>query len=275
MSRVYFHSPSDTAELLGSERAWLGGLVSDLATGMLHLHYDNDALRALLPPGHHIRQRTGSDWADSYALYFRTGDSELVRYRGKSLSTFSLALNTATAVGNDQMKLAARIHGQCELHAWVDGPNRAWLADIMQAGLDSGVYRKGYWYEPAAGGERLWQSMGWESVIGLLRTRDDEPVVMSYSVCDGFPSAYVGDWMSRRPEDTDQDEHSDAWYELDSAEQWRISMAVLRASGDGLEIRPDDWATFRFTHELSVLDLRAPDWEQRVQRALGLESVDA
>jgi transposase len=34
MSRVYFHSPSGTAEILGSERAWLGSLVSDLSIGL-------------------------------------------------------------------------------------------------------------------------------------------------------------------------------------------------------------------------------------------------
>jgi hypothetical protein len=36
-----------------------------------------------------------------------------------------------------------------------------------------------------------------------------------------------------------------------------------------LEIKPDDWDDFRFTHTLSALDLRAQDWEERARRALG------
>ena len=50
-----------------------------------------------------------------------------------------------------------------------------------------------------------------------------------------------------------------------------------------LEIRPEDWPTFRFTHRLSAFDLLAENWESRLDsvfpaprrclRALGQRQV--
>lgn len=301
MSRVYFHSPTRTAELRGSERAWLGGLVSDIAEGALSLRDPAraDRLRALIHPDHYLAKQPtngpgrADGWATSYALLFGSSWDEdrtpLIQYNGKPVRTFSLALNTAALLGSDQIKLAARLHGQCEIHAWVDGPNRAWLADIMQAGLDSGVYRRRLQYPAAPDYDRsepTWVPQGWEDVIALLRERDDEPVVTSYSVTDSFPTSSVGDWMPPWPEGREEhwdalteeqqqarSDRSDAWYDLDAAEQWRISMDGLRSSG-GLEMKPDDWETFRFTHQLTVLDLFAPDWEERLGHALTGEGGD-
>lgn len=268
MSRVYFHSPSGDAELLGAERHWLGSLISKLATGLLDAEHNREILARLLPPGHSLAGRSSQpNWPELYALYFRSGDGALVQHSGRDLSTFSFALNTAAAMGSDAVKLAARIHGQCEIHAWVDGPNRAWIADIMQAGLDSGAFRKGLWHKPAGSSERKWVSMGWEDVITLLRSRADEPVVTSYSVCDSFPDPFVGDWMKQVPDGVDRARQDDAWYELDDAERWARSMAGLRESSGGLEIKPDDWRSFRFTHELTVLDLVAADAEGRLEAA--------
>lgn len=292
MSRVYFHSPSGQAELRGSERAWLGSLVNQIATGVLDLDGFETAerLKKYVHPSHYMASKDTtspgwvSSWASGYATAFRVGWGDpLICYQGRTLSTFSFALNTAVLLGNDQIKLAARIHGQSEIHAWVDGPNRGWLAEIMQAGLDSGIYRKGYHYDDHAGAKQ-WQSMGWEDVIALLRARDDEPVVMSYSVCDSFPNADIGDYLPAWPEgiprthegydsftEAQKEERQDAyeaWYDMEEAEKWRISMAGLRASSKGLEIKPEDWATFRFTHELSVLDLLAPDADERLAAAV-------
>lgn len=297
MSRIYFHSPSGTAELHGSERAWLGGLVNDIALGVLSPSSPSriDRLRSFIHPDHYLAAtdpyavdaygRGGVEsWASTYATSFSVGWSRstpLIQYRGKELDSFTLALNTAALLGNDQIKLAARLHGQCELHAWVDGPNRTWLAAVMQTGLDSGIYRSGFERGQA---ESTWVPQGWDEVIDLLRQRDDEPVVTSYSVCDQFPNSSVGDWMPPWPDGVpkqwdalseEQQEQrssrSDAWYELDDVEQWRISMAGLRSSEGGLELKPDNWDRFRFEHKLSVLDLVAHDAEERLANALNLE----
>ncbi|MEI5520686.1 hypothetical protein WB388_08730 [Streptomyces brasiliscabiei] len=294
MSRIYFHSPTRDAELRGSERAWLAGLADDLAVGMLALHHTDRVQRliGLAAPDHYITRHAqdhpnGMPLATAYRLAFLHDHSHtapIIQHRGHRIDAFDVVLNTACLLGNDQVKLAARLHSQCEIHAWVDGPNRTWLADIMQAGLDHGIYRRGLPYpaDPGHGRpEPVSVSQGWEDVITLLRERDDEPVVTSFSVTDQFPTSSVGDWMPPWPEDVPKDwrelteeqqaqrrERQDAWYELDSAEQWRISMDGLRSSPGGMELRPDDWAGFRFGSGVTALDLLAHDWEDRLDRAL-------
>lgn len=292
MSRVYFKDPTDTAELHGSERAWLAGLINNLAVGTLNLgsHWTPEHLRKLMHPGHYLN-KSGQDvdwqaqWAQSYATAFHVGidrGTPLVQYQNREIDTFTLALNTALVLGSDALKLGARLHGQCELNCWIDGPNRSWAADIIDQGLDAGVYREGPDEDP----------QGWRDVATLLRARDDESVVISDSTGSGFPDPHVGGWMPAWPEGipetwagwdmmtdaqkAERDERQDAFHDLDFAEQWRISMAALRAKkGHGLEIRPDNWQRFRFGHRLSVLDIMASDWEQRLSTALGLTAAAA
>lgn len=297
MSRVYFHSPSGDAELLGAERAYAGCMVSDLASGLWRsafvraedsmiqltrgtdLYDDRDPMRR-------------AQFADRFKLAFRVGQEGLLTWRGKDISGFSLALNTAIQIGDDPVKFLARMHGQCELHSYVEGPNRAWLADIIERGLKTGVFRDG---------------MGWDTppnhphgkgagVIPLLRSRDDEPVVMSYSVCDGFPNWEITDWQppadadltptwakeepqewASLTEDEQDDYHRSAvdelWGDLPEEERWATAMDGLRRRSeiDMLELKPDNWDDYRFGHELTVLDLQAKNWRERVERALGFE----
>lgn len=290
MSYVRFASPSGSAELKGSERAWLAGLVNDIGVGILSLGSYGHAehLMDFVDPAHYLyldpeqERRAGwqAGWASSYETAFRVdaGRAPLVQFQGRALSTFTLALNTALKLGSDPVKLGARIHGQCELNCWVDGPNRAWMADIIDHGLETGVYRTGP--EDA--------SQGWEDVAVFLRSSTEEPVVLYDSIgSEGFPSAYIGDWMPAWPEGIPQthegwdmmsedqkrerDERSDAWYELSYAEQWAISWPALKAKkGHGLEIRPDNWRRFHFGHGLSTLDLVAHDARTRIAKALGI-----
>jgi hypothetical protein len=285
VSRVYFHSPSGDAELHGSERAYLGGLCTDIAIGVLDLDNSFRAERALngilapdlapIPNGADYQQwRRDLETRLAIGSMFRGAPFQ---WRGRPIQSFALMMNTALAVGNNAVRLAARLHGQCEIHTWVDGPNRAWLADVMQTGLDHGIFRSGFWFEDGPGGPRRWSDQGWESVITLLRARDDEPVVTSYSVTESFPHSSIGDWMPAWPEgvlrdwdalsEDDKQARSDRqeqWYDLDDPEQWRISMAGLREDSGGLELKPDGWDSFVFRHGLSVLDLFAHDRDERL-----------
>lgn len=311
MSRVYFHSPHGDAELRGSERAWLGSLVDSIAFGFLDRYTDAEQLLALVRPGHwlHKEDRTQPGWAltwyDRARLALGTGndDDPVLQWRGHGIDTFSLRLNTALRYGSDPVRLAARIHGQCEIHAYVEGINRAWLANLIQQGLDEHVYRAGIWYtdrpgvNPAAQPDRRWSDQGWGEVVKLLRDRDDEPVVMSYSVCDGFPNREAArwepppmpegwapdwadddegraEWAERYPhlegrEDYYRSTAGDAWYDLPDEERWRIAMGGLRGSDGGLEISPDEFGKYYFTHGLTLPDLLAPDYEERLDKALG------
>jgi len=258
VSRVYFNSPSATAELHGSERAWCGGLVQNIATGVLRVRWNHEHLATFITPGHYLHHiEMGPAWMSNLEMAFAAGglSGEVLQYEDRPIESFSLILNTAVLLGNEQVRLAARIHAQCELHAWVDGPNRAWLAGVILRGLEAGLYRPGG---------------GWEEVAELLGARDDEPVVMSYSVGDSFPNSSVRDWS---PPVTlrEDDEPDGAWYDLSAEEQWAISMEGLRARKGHLEIVPENPQPWRYGHGLSVLDITAPDWELRVRAALGME----
>lgn len=279
MSRVYFHSPSGEAELWGGERAWLGGLCSDIAVGILDPGSNYDRLRSLVKPGHYVNQGGAgpAQWASSLALAVRVDfGGSVFAWNGHDIDSFDLVLNTAVAVGSDVTKLAARIHGQCEIHCYCEGIDRAWLAQLVMRGRDQGVLRD------LAALRELKSS--WESVARFLLDRDDEPVVMSYSATDSFPNRYAADWTP--PDDPDwipeyyqdewasmsqdereqvqADQSGDRWYDLPSEERWDLGMAALRAKPGGLRLGPANWQDFGFGHGLSMLDLLAPDYRDRL-----------
>lgn len=278
MSRIYFHSPSGDAEVLGSERAHMGWLCQQIAMSAADADSPHGAERiaSLLRPDHYMAGHkpfpdsphvVDQRWAQAMntALNGYLGDP--LQWKGTPIGGLSLTLNTAVALGGDEVKLAARLHGQCEIHAYVEGSNRNWLADMVQSALAKAVFR------PSRGD----YSTGWDSVITLLRSRDDEPVVTSYSVCDSFPNPSVGDWLPPWPEGVprswdalteeqtkERSDREEAWYELESEEQWRISLEGLRAGTGGLELKPDNWNSFKFRHGLSYLDLMAADYASRL-----------
>ncbi|MFK0047895.1 hypothetical protein ACIQU4_28175 [Streptomyces sp. NPDC090741] len=261
MSFIQFQDQHGTARLRGPERHQLLNLVHDTTATLLlgsgaaeraHALYD------LLPSDHELRElpapngRHTAAWQRQYVQDVRSiFNDPLVTYRGEDLALSSMLLNTAMALGGDAVRLAARLHGQCEINCWIDGPNRAWLADVVQGGLDDGSFRSG---------------VGWDGVADLLRERDDHPVVMSFA--DTFPNV----WSARGAEigASDADELVEVWEALPASEQWRLALQALKARpDDGLEIRPN-WTSYRFGHEVSFLDILAEDRTERLDRALGL-----
>jgi hypothetical protein len=234
MSRIYFHSPSDEAELRGSERAWMGVFCNDLMVAALGgMRYRNSEwLKELLPADCYVRR--SPDFEESLRLFMTSFEGKLI-VEGEEIDTFTLALNTAWVVGNDPVRLMARLHGQCEVHCWVAGNNRNWLAQIMKAGLASGLYRK---------------QQGWEAVIDFLSSRADEPVVCSYSVCESFPN--FGCLPENHPLRTTDDE---AFYELPDDERWALCFKGLQEHGSGLELDPHKWDKFFFNRGHNVFTL--------------------
>lgn len=242
MSRVYFHAPTRTAELLGSERAYAGGLASRIAAGLLNASDHQDRFGELLGSGHALRrQLPGPAWGRHYELLFRHDyepDSiPLITWQGHRLSPFMLELNTVLLVGNEPMRFLARLHGQCEIHCWVDGPNRAWAADVIEEGVRSGLYRS---------------NQGWESVVELLRESDQDRVVLSYSGADTFPNPGLADIEG----------YGEEWSALSVEERWERAVKGLAPLS---EIKP---GPYHFAEGLTVLDLTVPDWELRLARAL-------
>lgn len=318
MSRIYFHSPSGTAELSGAERAWLDHLTSgpsevawelDTSSGFeraseilamvpevpegesganyLHRYLReaqtqeirNKSIYHDWRPGNPLPPGTDHKPARRLVSALKTAmrvDGVEMHVFGVQLHSRNVDLNTALVAGSDPVALAAKIHGWCESHAWVEGAGRAWLADIIDHGLDTGLYRR---------------DMGWErprlcddgpGVVPLLRSRSDEPVVMSYSVCDDFPNASTGDWMPPWPEGVSKDwdalsaeqqqareGRGEAWYELSSERQWEISMAGLRDDLPWARLSPETLREVTFGHPVTVYDLISADRDGRLRATLG------
>lgn len=94
------------------------------------------------------------------------------------------------------------------------------------------------------------QGEGWEDVIALLDSRNDEPVAMSYSVTEQFPNPYdlpeFAGWS---------DEQRDAWYEWPEARKWERAMAALRDRPGNLELKPDNFDDYFFGRNLKMWDV--------------------
>lgn len=217
---------------------------------------------------------------------------------GVELHSGNVDLNTALAAGSDAVCLAAKIHGWCESHCWVEGVDRAWLADVIDTGLAAGIYRRGFWYvdrpcdgKPADQPDRKWSTQGWEGVTAFLRERDDEPVVLSHSSGDGFPNreaAGMRAWPDGVPETwaaydampadqrTAMDEANarldEEWEAMPSIAQWARAWDGLREAKPWARISEETLRTVTFAQRVTVYDLFAPDRDQRVRAAAGLDS---
>ncbi|MFJ1662325.1 hypothetical protein [Streptomyces anthocyanicus] len=263
MSYIQFQDQHGSAILRGVERFRLLSLVHDSTATLFRGQRPAELatrLHDLLPDDHELRipsapcGRQTDPWLKAYAAAARSiFNDPLVSYRGHQPSLMTMQLNTAMAVGTDPIRLAARLHGQCEINCWVDGPHRTWLADVVERGLDDGSFRPG---------------LGWESIADLLRQREDQPVVTSFS--DPFPTFWNVPATQLGAPDTDEDELIETWEALPAEEQWRLGLQELQArtTEAELEIRPD-WASYRYGHTLSFLDLIAEDRQERFDRALG------
>lgn len=288
MSRVYFHSPSGEAELWGGEHHHLHNLVRDAAIAVLDMPNHVGLFRELSPDPYPGLRTDDAFWLKSVETLLRISEPAL-RWKGREIDSFTLLLNTAMeAADGNPLKLAARIAGQAEVHCWCEGADRAWLARMIDEGLDAGKFRRNTGYSERCGRP---SHESWEDVTAFLRSRDDEPVVLSYSVCDGFPNRKAAGWEP--PEGTDlrpgwakdapgeweacdykddcYGEAKDAlWADLGDAECWRTGMEGLRANPGRLRLDPADWDDFGFGfgNGLSAFDLIAPDYADRLDKAL-------
>ena len=246
MSRVYFHSEDDRAAILGSERAWLYHICKKMSIGLFNIPDGIEdqgkaltfSLYSSLPESCGLRDffqlEEGSNTAtikqgerlrlkSFLEMYLSVSDDKFFN----KIPIWLLWLNTACLIGNDAIKLAARIYGQCECHCWVRGENKKWLAAIIEKALATHLYRR---------------NSGWEDVVELLNQENDSPVVLSYSVCDSFPNATVAGW-------------GDKWEkfeQLEDSEKWLLAVVNIEESGQGLELAPQTWDDFYFAQGWDV-----------------------
>jgi hypothetical protein len=206
MSRLYLNHPEGQLAILGTERHWFGSLSDKVGMALLDGHYLSelakwmtvDAYGATGPGSVYTAQVV-----DHVRLAMRMGglgmgSRPVLSWRGQDVDPWTLTLNTCMRLGSFPVRLAARLHAQCEIHCWVDSPHLDWLAGLIVAGLRSGVMREG---------------AGWESAANWLREHNGQcPVVFSSSVTDDFPGPHVSTWEPAQGEDGEPD--WDAWYDL-------------------------------------------------------------
>lgn len=170
-----------------------------------------------------------------------TWNAQLTVPGGEETNVLAMAANTAIAGGSDPLRLLARLDAQSELFVYILGADRAWIASIIEEGLKSGLMRT--WGKESETG-------GWTSLAARLRTRDDENVVVSYSVTDSFPTLPE---RLRHLEDNEEGwAAQDSWYDIPRAERWDEGFAEL---ADWQRLDPADWATYTFTPGINAFQV--------------------
>lgn len=290
MSRIYFHfDDRDSMEILGPERAHFGIMIEEFAKGMIGLvpNYGFGSnlaafLEPFINPDHPIASITPktAEWdrALSSALNSFTRGPEIFVWKGRPLPATDLVANTVLAAGSNPLRLAAKIHLLCEIYGYFMGYHRGWLADLIEEGYEEGLYRKGYQRaddqhamaelkgEDVAPEHTVFQSMGWPELIDKLREGRSGPVVMSYSVTDGFPNSSVANWLPPWPEgvekhwnalseDQQQErrDRQDEWDNLPHQRHWDLAVKGLKSRMAPIE--PKNLRTLRFGCGISLIDL--------------------
>ncbi|WP_037162404.1 hypothetical protein [Rhodococcoides fascians] len=254
MSRIYFHTRERDAEVRGWERSYMGVTARKLGYNAL-VGALGASVRDYIIDGHELKTMHDDpaaygvnswSWRLEMAMSgLFSGERPVFEFNGQQLASWELLLNTAIATGSDTLRLMTRIDAQCEIHARVDGEDRAWFADLIEQGRGNKILRP---------------ESGWEDVIELARSIDDGPIVMSYSVCDGFPGASATTWTPSTDDDGEAD--WDAFYDLSDDEQWARGLDWLTDHGPRLQ--PSEWETYRFSHGVSGFDLAEDAWTKRL-----------
>jgi len=234
MSRIYFHSINGEKEIWGAERALAGHYINQLALSILNVKENYSKLYSVLnPESYLINPRIGHEVDDmETAIRVNWGfGSPLFIIDNKPVNIWQVLLNTAMAIGSDQIRLLTRLHAQCEIYSYIKGKNREWFADIISGGLDAKIYR---------------EQSGWKELIEFLISDNKNTVVTSYSVCTCFPNPYILGYGG-----------DNAWEDfarLNKKAQWEKCLKELYKSSEGLEISPENFYV-RFGNEINAFEL--------------------
>lgn len=221
MSSVRFDNGKRAVTLRGRERYWMAHVCNGLAFTAFSpsdFHSSPCWTRAIVPPDHYLHR--SQRYEDDFHVWLNVSSHNMRHpVTGAMLDGFAVVLNTAMRLGSDEVRLLARLHGQCEIHAFVRPDGASFVATLIERGLKIGLYR------PA---------MGWEDVRTLLleSASQDRAVVTSYSVTDTFPG--------RNPE-------------TDEPNDWDAALAAL----DPKMAIGEDLATYHFGDGETAMSLRA------------------
>lgn len=234
----------------GDEYRRMERLCADMAISALGIHtlvMPTDAsLRAVLPNDYFRfdrRPRGDAKLVKDAETWLRTaGGSDSFIIDGRFYFVRDTVLNTAIVMGSDPVRLLARVAGQCEIFGYVEPVNRLWMAGIIDQGIHAGVIRC---------------TPGWVDLYALLKDIGAHPgaVVMSYSASDAFPSAALVHDAGVMVAMNDDGDPSEKWESLPAFDRWLRGMEAVRKN-PALELKPDNWGSFRFGHGLTGFDVR-------------------
>jgi len=201
MSSIIFQTSRKRIEVCGSERYCISNIITEISLPYLRTRLKKE--------GHLFYLETPEYLKDPHKRPEPLHDLVDIRnwlYTEPKL--FPVKLNYVLELGNDILILAARIHGQCEIHGYIRAKNAKWVARILTRGLSTNhrhfkIFRENEWYE----------------VVDLLRSTK-ETVVMSYSVCNDPIEDY-------------------------KTEDWESMLSKLHKDKT-LELRPAGWYNFHF-----------------------------
>lgn len=285
MSWLHWLTERGTADLWGSEAGLLRRLLREAAMNAWRINETDDGmLRAALllqiATGRHapaLREQArqeakrGDKTADETRRKLAARlhlELDLRRIwfslAGEQLYSADLELNTALLIGSDLVRLGAKLHTWRADHCWIDGPDRAWAADIIETGLNAGLYRRQV--PRPSNGRDVWTDPGWGDVVALLRSDDTGPVVLSHSEHAEFPNPDTH--LDCPPGDGhDAREWAESWYDLPHDEQWSHGVQWLRQRRAWARLAPDTLATVTAGPPVTIYDLYALDRDERVQAA--------
>lgn len=221
MSYIAFNAPDREVRVSGRERASLSIACGEwLAMQLVRASGWNVVEFTTALTGWRPRQQLGSaiEAREHLNLQCRAGD--YFHFDGDRIPIFDLQLNSVLMDGNDAWRLATKIHGQCEIHGYIEGADRADIADIIGQGLEAGIFRRRMGHASTQTPD-----LGWEAVVEMLRENATDPVVTSYSVTESFPGPHLAsdDWEHNR------DDPWETWSEMSFADQWAMCMQKLRS----------------------------------------------
>lgn len=234
MSHVTFTTRNgDRAEVPSGERAYAMSLSAAINMAILDVKRNESGPRWLRdmcdpPPGRDL-----AHWMDGGESRCK---ASFVLPDKRKILAYHVFLNTLIKMGSDPLRFLARFEGTCELHGWVAGWNRYWLADVVDNGRKSNILRS---------------EMGWEDVTKLLRSGDAHPVVMSFSASEPFPNQLLASFSP----------FSSSWEQDSFHDQFGLAFAGLTRNKENsdLEITPENLGTAFFGEDdgFSAFDLNA------------------
>lgn len=241
MSYILFADEQTEARISGRERAYLGQIVMNFPFTFMHPGWDTRCER--LMPGM-TRDADPARWERQFRTCWATFSSVFRDASGGPINPMEVSMNTIGALGSDEMRVAAWIHGQCEVHGWVEGNARAWLAARIERGMAIGIFRA----DPV-------NFYGWRHLVGMLRASTTLPVVMSYSVTNYFPA----------PPEGLSDGERDQWYAMAEDDKWKDGLHRLRVGeGNVGELVPALLAQRRYGDGRTILGILNEFGDERV-----------